>query len=308
MNKKTLFTHIALAFACVVLIGLSTIKAEAFEKSTNGAKTYAVVNGIVVRKSASAKGARLKTVNAGTKMIAQGKEKNGFCKVKVGGKTGWVDIDDIMINLPDVYPSIQFKITNASKSIYKCSGYSISKTTGKKLYSGAANDTKYAPLMYRTAKRLDKARKSADSAGYTLRVYDSYRPYSVTKNIYTNFLHDLSGNSKKAKAMRKAVNGSGMTQNNFLAPGVSSHNRGVALDVTMVNKKTGKEAKMQSNMHELSTKSIPSKNNAEAKKLRKFFVNAGFTPLKSEWWHFDCRSTDWKYGNQYMNFSYGALK
>lgn len=73
---------------------------------------------------------------------------------------------------------------------------------------------------------------------------------------------------------------------NFLALGYSNHNLGVALDLTIVNLRTGEEVKMQTAIHDLSWNSEQKKNNDGAKKLQSIMVSAGFGTLKSEWWHF----------------------
>ncbi len=73
---------------------------------------------------------------------------------------------------------------------------------------------------------------------------------------------------------------------NFLAKGFSNHNLGVALDLTLVDIRTGEELKMQSAIHDLSWYSELKLNNAKAKELQKIMVGAGFATLKSEWWHF----------------------
>jgi len=73
---------------------------------------------------------------------------------------------------------------------------------------------------------------------------------------------------------------------NFLAKGMSNHNLGVALDLTLVNLYTGEEVQMQTAIHDLSWYSEVAKNNPEAKRLRSIMTSAGFGPLESEWWHF----------------------
>ena len=96
--------------------------------------------------------------------------------------------------------------------------------------------------------------------------------------------------------MRKSHWGQGW----FLAQNVSSHNCGAAIDVTLADRKSGKELDMPSAMHELSTRAIkyssPSSArspgnyaptmNANARRLDHYFTKAGMQTLASEWWHF----------------------
>lgn len=86
----------------------------------------------------------------------------------------------------------------------------------------------------------------------------------------------------------------------FLAQGLSSHNTGAAIDVTLCNNATKKECNMPTDMHELSTKAIkyysrncdPNPSNyskemtEDAKRLDRYMTNVGMTTLASEWWHF----------------------
>ena len=73
---------------------------------------------------------------------------------------------------------------------------------------------------------------------------------------------------------------------NFLAPGTSTHNLGVALDMTMVDLKTGKEVTMQTAIHDLSWYSEVKKNTEAGLLMSDIMVEAGFVTLESEWWHF----------------------
>ena len=72
----------------------------------------------------------------------------------------------------------------------------------------------------------------------------------------------------------------------FLAAVTSAHNRGIALDLTLVKADSDEELKMQSNMHDLSFNSIRALNNDNAQLLNKYMTGAGFNDLSSEWWHF----------------------
>lgn len=74
--------------------------------------------------------------------------------------------------------------------------------------------------------------------------------------------------------------------NYFIAKGTSRHNQGIALDLTLVDLRTGKDLEMQTSMHDLSAFSELSKNNRNAKTLARIMEGQGFTGLVSEWWHF----------------------
>lgn len=72
----------------------------------------------------------------------------------------------------------------------------------------------------------------------------------------------------------------------FLAAVTSAHNRGIALDLTLVKIDSDEELEMQSKMHDLSFRSIRALNNDNAQLLNKYMTGAGFNDLSSEWWHF----------------------
>ncbi len=81
---------------------------------------------------------------------------------------------------------------------------------------------------------------------------------------------------------------------NFLARSGSYHNYGLAVDLTLVDIKTGEELQMQTSIHDLSWYSVLKNNNANANLLAKYMTGANLTPLSSEWWHFQDNDTDSK--------------
>ncbi len=72
----------------------------------------------------------------------------------------------------------------------------------------------------------------------------------------------------------------------FLAQSVSTHNRGIALDLTLVSVISEEELEMQSDMHDLSWYSISAQNSENADLLAFYMKGAGYNGLSSEWWHF----------------------
>lgn len=80
----------------------------------------------------------------------------------------------------------------------------------------------------------------------------------------------------------------------FLAASGSTHNLGIALDLTLERLDTGEELHMQSAMHDLSHYSVLDRNNQEADRLAEYMAEAGFDPLSTEWWHFQDDAT--RYG------------
>lgn len=72
----------------------------------------------------------------------------------------------------------------------------------------------------------------------------------------------------------------------FLARTGSTHNQGVAVDLTLEVIYSGRELEMQTAMHDLSWNSVLKYNNENANLLQKYMTSAGLGTLSSEWWHF----------------------
>ncbi|WP_316750288.1 M15 family metallopeptidase [Pedobacter gandavensis] len=122
--------------------------------------------------------------------------------------------------------------------------------------------------------QLQKVQAVLAKQGYGLKIYDAYRPYTATKTLYL-----------------KAAN------KNFVAnPKVGSrHNRACAIDLTLVNLKTGKELEMPTPYDSFSPLAAANylKLPAAALKNRNLLIQVmqahGFRVLSNEWWHFDFR-------------------
>lgn len=252
------------------------------------------------------------SISAGTSFTIE-EVVGDYFKVTIPNVSGYKYIlhKYAMINLSDYIPSMTFEITNASSSIYKSSGYSLPNVTGTKLYStGKVYNVRLrkneymAPVLYATAKKLLTAQKTLSSQGYSIKVYDTYRPHSVSVKIYNSLTNLYNSNSTVKDNIDYSYGASGTRYSWgrawFLASSVSTHNTGSAIDMTLVYKSSGKEVAMPTAMHELSTKAIkyyspnvsriPANYSKEMNDVAKVMDNAatsaGLTTLSSEWWHF----------------------
>jgi D-alanyl-D-alanine dipeptidase len=108
--------------------------------------------------------------------------------------------------------------------------------------------------------------------GYGLKIFDAYRPYAITIAFYE-------------KASDK----------NFVANPTkgSKHNRGCAVDLTIIDLKTGKDVPMPTSYDSFAPEAAPHFNNLpqEIIKNRDFLIETmqahGFKVIYNEWWHFD---------------------
>ena len=234
-------------------------------------------------------------------------EVNGFFQVQVNGQTGYIDSNYCLINLPEYLGDrCSYDIKNSYDSIYLIHGFEIPEVTGE-ITAGYEHvrleDGSYVvPLLYPTARKLVAACEIAQEKGYRLKIYDAFRPNVATNEIY-NLTYRILGNELPEESMTgelavdyqqdetpmtyQLLMTNGTYQlTHFLAKGVSRHNLGVALDLTLEDLNTRREITMQSDMHDLSWYSVTARNNSGAKQLATIMKGAGFATLSSEWWHF----------------------
>lgn len=311
-NGKVELTDATLVMSYYSSHAATVQKVGSFENTMIGARVWSTYNGSLnMRASASGSSALVAKIPQGQKMTVSGDISNDYVKVTTNlngtSYTGYVYSKYIMINLPDIMPSLEYNITNADSCIYTCAGYDIPNVSRTVLYpntkytesNGAVKY--YVPLRYDTALKLNTAYQAAKAEGYNLKIYDAYRPYSVTQLTYQKFSAVANANDTRGKAMKAAMNQNGLGISWFLAAGKSAHNYGIALDLTLT--KNGKEIQAQSAMHCLDASSAISKNNDETKRLQRYMTSAGFSTLQSEWWHFQDGSKDSQYvSNNYCNF------
>jgi D-alanyl-D-alanine dipeptidase/esterase/lipase len=120
---------------------------------------------------------------------------------------------------------------------------------------------------------LKKAQEEFAKLGYGIKVYDGYRPYSATIKFY----EVMKGDTMYVASPYKG----------------SKHNRGCALDVTLVDLKTKEELKMPTEWDTAAKESwadAPVSDLAVAKNretLISIMEKNGFKVYSAEWWHFD---------------------
>ncbi len=229
-------------------------------------------------------------------------EENGMFAIRLDGEICYIDSDYCMINLPDYLGDLcEYDITNSYSAyftIHDCDIPDVTWTVIEGYENVQLEDGTYlVPLLYPTAKKLLAAAESALDKGYRIKIYDSYRPQSATKSLYDltySILYDEIDSYDDGTTYRRLMYGDTNYQlSNFLARKQSSHNFGIAMDLTLVDADTGEEVAMQTSMHDLSWYSAISENNESADLLAEIMTLAGFETLESEWWHFqDDKSRD----------------
>ena len=158
-----------------------------------------------------------------------------------------------------------------------------------KLIPGIAYDLRYAttnnfthlqlyvPAPHHTWLRLPAARalaavqKELATQGYGLKIFDAYRPYGVTVHFWELI--------KDERYVANPVKGSG-------------HNRGLAVDLTIVDLKSHRELDMGTGFDNFSDTAhhdftaLPPAVLEHRKLLKEVMEKHGFTKLETEWWHY----------------------
>ena len=241
----------------------------------------------------TSKAASLGTAPAGKAYCVISEEK-GLFQVRFGEGVGYIDSNYCMINLPEYIGDLcSYNVTNSYSSIFKVHGYEIPAVTATVIQGfenvEQQNGDFLVPLLYPTAKKLVTAAETARTMGYRLKIYEAYRPrkatlsvYSLAEGIIQNPIPQMGVSQTYFQLM---TDNGRYSLGNFLANGISNHNRGIALDLTLESLDR-KEIDMQTEIHDLSWYSEVSLNNDKATLLRTIMTGAKLAPLKSEWWHF----------------------
>src|SRR5688572_4195081 len=122
------------------------------------------------------------------------------------------------------------------------------------------------------AESLRKIQADLKAQGLGIKIFDAYRPYKATVRFYEVY-RDTTYVASPYRGSR--------------------HNRGCALDLTLIDLKTGKELKMPTGYDSFSKDAWPTTpvKDPVARKNRTLLINAmekhGFRVNSSEWWHFD---------------------
>ena len=162
-----------------------------------------------------------------------------------------------LVNLEKFIPGIKLEIRYATTNNF----------TGEKIYNLAR-----AYARKPVAEALKKAQAEFNKAGVGIKIFDAYRPYKATVKFYELY--------KDTTYVASPYRG-------------SRHNRGCAIDMTIVDLKTGKELQMPTEFDSFKKEAWPTTpvKDPAIKKNRDLIISVmernGFKVNASEWWHFD---------------------
>lgn len=181
------------------------------------------------------------------------------------------DSSNLLVNLETYIPGIVIDIRYATDNNF----------TGKTIYTAPK-----AWFRKEGADSLLKIQNILNEQGLGIKVFDAYRPYAATLYFY-----EVSGDTTFVAAPWHG----------------SIHNRGGAIDLTLINLETGEELEMPTPFDEFSDRAshsyseLPANVIANREKLLKIMTDNGFTMYKHEWWHYNIKGRN-KYALMDISF------
>ena len=129
-----------------------------------------------------------------------------------------------------------------------------------------------AYLRAPAARALANVQRELAARGLALKVYDAYRPYRVTEAMW-EAIRNPDWVADPAKGSR--------------------HNRGAAVDLTLIDLRTGAELPMPTDYDDFTDRArhgftdLPPEVAANRALLRELMTKHGFQVYAAEWWHYD---------------------
>lgn len=154
--------------------------------------------------------------------------------------------------IPDIYTDLRYAADN--------------NFTGQTIY-----DFSDAYLRYGTVQKLASAQESLETAGYSLLIWDSFRPVSAQFKLW-EVCPDPAYVANPEK-------------------GHSSHSRGNTVDITLVTL-DGEPVEMPTDFDDFTAMAdrdysdVGEEAAANARLLEDAMTAAGFKPYSAEWWHY----------------------
>ncbi len=180
-----------------------------------------------------------------------------------------------LINLEDFIPGIVLDIRYATTNNF----------TGEKIYNSPC-----AFVRKPVAEALSDIQKELLENGIGLKVFDAYRPYTAT----VKFCEVYKDTNFVAAPWKGSI-----------------HNRGCAVDVTLIDLKTNKAFEMPTVFDDFTEEASHSYSDLSdnilknRQTLKNIMIKHGFQIYDTEWWHYNFR--DWK-NFELMDISFEELK
>jgi len=164
-----------------------------------------------------------------------------------------------------------------------------------------------ALLSIEAARALKAVSNELIVQGYRLKVFDAYRPVCAVKHFVLWGIEDQDIRMKPY--FYPELEKQELFAKGYIAK-QSSHSRGSAVDLTLLDMKTGKELDMGSPFDLFSELSHPDCREITEEQyenrmlLRRAMLRNGFQPIDCEWWHFSLKEEP--YPDTYFAFPVSA--
>lgn len=231
------------------------------------------------REEPNRNGARLDELTNREVVHLMGKE-NGYYKVKYKNEIGYIYEDYIVEHLPEDHMICDVVTHELSYSNLVDLTVIIPSLIIEMPYATQSNHVnqqmypfELALLQEDTAYKLKAAQEMFLEDGYSLVIWDAYRPYSVTAQTF-----EIIGDPALAADPSRG----------------SRHNKGAAIDVTLYDLKKDEYVDMPTEVREmdldLSRRLSPHmtlEQRANMEYMEDVLGKAGFSPYRNEWWHYN---------------------
>ena len=162
-----------------------------------------------------------------------------------------------MVELKTIMPNIQYDLRYA--------------TTNNFMHQQVYKNGSTTFLRLIAARALARVQQELNEKSLSLKIWDAYRPFKVTEKMW-----ELIKDDRYVADPKKG----------------SGHNRGIAVDLTIVDRTTGKELNMGTGFDNFTDtahqnfKDLPVEILNNRVLLKTVMEKYGFVAFETEWWHF----------------------
>ena len=160
-----------------------------------------------------------------------------------------------------------------------------------------------ALLTKEAARALKEVAGEVNAQGYRLKVFDAYRPACAVRSFVLWGIEDLDLRMKPY--FYPDLEKQELFKKGYIAK-MSSHSRGSAVDLTLLDMRSGRELDMGSPFDLFSELSHPDSRGVTEEQyanrmlLQNAMTRNGFRPIDCEWWHFSLKNEP--YPDVYFEF------
>jgi len=190
---------------------------------------------------------------------------------KVGNKYGLMVVDDVKLLQSEIVTDSNKKMIDVKKAIPSLIIDLRYSTNNNFMHWRLYPSLRTTYLRLAAVNALKKVVIALNNENLTIKIFDAYRPYTVTEAMW-----EMVKDNRYAADPSKG----------------SGHNRGIAVDLTLVNLRTKKELSMGTGFDNFSDTAhgdftaLPQAVLDNRLLLKNVMENYGFVRLSTEWWHF----------------------